>query len=248
MELWLILKKTYLVGWVTLTTLYGFLAVYFNLWTKPRAEADAANRGLTMWWGKRLMNGLGVQITTQGAPISKEATLFVGNHMSYIDIPVFYTLRNATFVAKKEVASWPIFGPATSSVGTIFVERESIKSRVATTDAMRAAILDRKQSIVIFPEGTSSVAGKTWRAGALRMAADADLVVQPFVIYYRPTRIASYIDDDNFVKHLWQWVASHRIEATIHFFEPRKVTDAHESTREIQELVQSKWREIDARN
>jgi 1-acyl-sn-glycerol-3-phosphate acyltransferase len=240
----MLIKKSALVCWVTLVTFYCLLAVYFHLWTKPRAAADKANQDLSMFWGKTLMKGLGVEICTGGAPISSSPTLFVGNHMSYLDIPIFFTLRNATFVAKREVSRWPIFGRATTSVGTIYVDRNSIKSRADTSAAMRSAIKDRGQSIVIFPEGTSSVAGKPWRQGALRMAKDAGLWVQPFCIYFTPARPAAYIDDDKFIVHLWQWVGNTALRAQIHFFEPRLISDAAQATEEIQNLVQTKWQDF----
>ncbi len=238
-------KKSLIVGWVTLFTLYCLIVIYYNQWFREPKSRDRANLDLTMFWGKTLMKHLGVTIISKGEPISSEPTLFVGNHMSYLDIPVFYTLRNATFVAKKEVSRWPVFGTATTAIGTIYVDRESMRSRVATSEAMRIAIKDRRQSVVIFPEGTSSLAGKPWRQGAIRMAEDAGLLVQPFTIFYTPGRPAAYIDDDSFITHLWHWVGSFPVEAHIHFFEPRKILDTVTATNEIQKIVQDKWHELD---
>lgn len=242
----LALKKTVCVGYVTLFTLYCLMRVLFSIWFKPASQRARLNAQTTKLWGATLMRYLKVDIAFKGAPISSGPTLFVGNHMSYLDIPVFYSQRTATFVAKRQVARWPIFGAAAAAVGTVFVDRDSVKSRSKTTEAMRHAIIDRGLSIVIFPEGTSTLSGRPWRHGALKMAREADLLVQPFTIYYRPARDAAYIDDDSFIPHLWHWVVNIKIKAEIHFFEPRKITDAVKETAEIQKLVQDKWNELNA--
>lgn len=240
----LALKKAYVMIWCLLFTFWCMLRVYFNAWMKSPERSLQFNAYLTKHWGSGLQKILNVPLTFKGAPISKTPTLFVGNHMSYLDIILFYTLRNATFVAKREVSKWPVFGVAAASVGTVFVDRDSVASRAATSEAMRVAIKERNQSVVIFPEGTSSLYGKTWRRGALRMAQDADLWVQPFTIYYNPARPAAYIDDDHLVTHLWHWVINIPITAQIYFFEPRKITDCEKQSAEIQTLVQSKWQQM----
>lgn len=240
----MIFKKAALFAWILLFTFWCMLRVYFNAWLKGAQKTQAANARISRSWGMGLVKRLGASITFQGSPISSTPTLFVGNHMSYLDVPVFFTLRSATFVAKREVARWPIFGLATTSVGTVYVDRDSVKSRSATVQAMRSAIRERGQSIVIFPEGTSALSGKPWRHGALRMAEEAEFWVQPFTIYYHPVRTAAYIDDDHLTTHLWHWIGSTRFKVTIYFFEPRKITDYREQTLEIQTLVQTKWQEL----
>ena len=36
--------------------------------------------------------------------------LFAANHVSYLDITVLGSLLDASFIAKTEVAGWPLFG------------------------------------------------------------------------------------------------------------------------------------------
>ena len=54
-------------------------------------------------------------------------TLFVANHVSYLDIPVIAQCVDATFVAKAEVAGWPLFGHAAKLTRTIFIQRSAPK-------------------------------------------------------------------------------------------------------------------------
>ena len=50
--------------------------------------------------------------------------LLVCNHLSYLDIVVLSSIRPCIFVAKRDVAAWPLFGWLARAAGTIFVDRE----------------------------------------------------------------------------------------------------------------------------
>jgi hypothetical protein len=71
-------------------------------------EVDSVNLG------RDIVNHFNIKILMKGKPfISNEPSILIGNHVSYLDIPVlFYTYPNISFVSKKEVRSWPISGQA----------------------------------------------------------------------------------------------------------------------------------------
>ena len=71
---------------------------------------------------------LGLNVRRQGADTASAPALYVANHASYLDILVLSTLLDASFVAKAEVAGWPLFGFLAKSVNTIFVERKASRS------------------------------------------------------------------------------------------------------------------------
>ena len=52
-------------------------------------------------------------------------TLFVCNHVSYLDIEVLGGLVPGSFVAKAEVATWPFFSTLAKAQRTIFIERRT---------------------------------------------------------------------------------------------------------------------------
>ena len=81
--------------------------------------------------------------------------LIVANHVSYLDIVALSSVAGCAFVAKKEVASWPLFGLYAKLGATIFVDRER-RGAVAEVAAQMRAILDAGIPVVLFPEGTSS--------------------------------------------------------------------------------------------
>ncbi|MDP6953376.1 MAG: 1-acyl-sn-glycerol-3-phosphate acyltransferase, partial [Alphaproteobacteria bacterium] len=53
---------------------------------------------------------VGLEVHRTGAPRAEPPALYVANHASYLDILVLSTLLDASFVAKAEVAGWPLFG------------------------------------------------------------------------------------------------------------------------------------------
>jgi len=59
------------------------------------------------------------------------------------------------FVAKRDVASWPLFGSLAHAAGTIFVERERRFSSNKAVDLISETIAV-SAVVVLFPEGTSS--------------------------------------------------------------------------------------------
>ncbi|HEX3943005.1 MAG TPA: 1-acyl-sn-glycerol-3-phosphate acyltransferase, partial [Rhizomicrobium sp.] len=52
----------------------------------------------------------GIRLTMIGKPVQDRGVLMVANHTSYFDIIVLSGAARVSFVAKKEVGSWPLFG------------------------------------------------------------------------------------------------------------------------------------------
>jgi 1-acyl-sn-glycerol-3-phosphate acyltransferase len=71
-----------------------------------------------------------------------------------MDIFVLNARTRAYFVAKSEVSTWPLIGMIARSVGTVFIERRSIKA--ASQKAVFSERLKLGQRLLFFPEGTST--------------------------------------------------------------------------------------------
>ena len=104
-------------------------------------------------WSRFACRVLGIRVTTRRSMPS--SGLLVSNHLSYIDIIVLSSIRPCVFVAKRDVASWPLFGWLAHGAGTIFVDRERRLSSPNSVDVIRNAIANGAV-VVLFPEGTSS--------------------------------------------------------------------------------------------
>ena len=148
------------------------------------------------------------------------------HHLSYLDIIAFSSLRPCTFVAKSEVARWPLFGWLTKASGAVFVNRKRRSDSVRALDEIRNALRENAL-IVLFPEGTSSggatvlpfksalLAAATNLPGAVTAAAIsyslADGCVSEEVCYWR---------DMTLVPHLARLLTKREIFASIRFSEP----------------------------
>jgi 1-acyl-sn-glycerol-3-phosphate acyltransferase len=98
---------------------------------------------------------LGIRVHVRGAPGAERPLLFVSNHVSWLDIPVLSSITPLVFVAKSEIAGWPLFGLFAKLQRSIFVDRSR---RIATIEVNReiAMRLAEGDPVVLFGEGTSS--------------------------------------------------------------------------------------------
>jgi len=110
-------------------------------------------------WGQRVFRGwartmgrvLGMRIEVAGTPPTAPF-LLVANHLSYVDVLLLGAAAGGAFVAKREIAGWPVLGHLCRLVGTVFVDREAKRDLVRASSAMEAA-LAAGIGVVLFPEG-----------------------------------------------------------------------------------------------
>jgi lyso-ornithine lipid O-acyltransferase len=175
-------------------------------------------------WAQKTLAKFNVSLQVTGEVSHQRPLIFVGNHISYFDIVLLmYAVPGISFVAKKELASWPLFGHAARKTNTIFVKREKSESRKEARRSILQA-LENQQRVVVFPSGTTSLdENKIWRRGIFEIAQEASVQIQPFRISYAPLRELAYIDDDFFPTHLIRLMRLKKIEAKIDFHEPVSV-------------------------
>ena len=97
---------------------------------------------------------LGIRVHVHGKRSDVTPTLYVCNHISYLDIEVLGSRVPGSFVAKAEVATWPFFNVLARAQRTIFIERRSGKTSASRDQMMKR--LDTGDNLMLFPEGTSS--------------------------------------------------------------------------------------------
>lgn len=171
-----------LAAWTLACTLQVACAkAVSRLW--PRAAWRWRGRWLRRW-GRGLCRVLGVRLEIEGEPPG-EPFFLVSNHLSYLDIPVFGAVANVVFVAKSEVADWPLLGTVCRAADTIFVVRGSRRDSLRANEAL-GRHLRAGHSVLLFPEGTTSdgSAIRPFRAPLLQAAAAAGLPVHAAVLEY----------------------------------------------------------------
>ncbi len=177
---------------------------------RPERLARAIYARLAAW----LVRLLGVRVELQGRP-PDELSVIVANHRSYVDVPLMMSTMPSVFLAKIEIAGWPLFGTAARLASTVFVDRDDPASRQQAFAALGDA-LDRGQRIAVFPEGTTSTGPGClpFRAGAFRLAAARDLPVVPVAIAYHDLG-AAWVDDSSFVEHFLECFRIRRLGVSV---------------------------------
>ena len=178
-------------------------------------------------WVDDLFSRLGLKLDVKGNPTSQRSVLYVGNHISHLDIPILIRmLPDFSFVAKKQIASWPLFGSGAKFLNTIFVDRDSADSKNLARQSIIKE-LGQGGRVVIFPSGTTSIdETKQWKKGAFEIAKANNIKIQPFRISYFPLRTAAFIENDIFHFHFNRLIKNKEIYAKIEFHEPVSVVDS----------------------
>jgi 1-acyl-sn-glycerol-3-phosphate acyltransferase len=109
------------------------------------------------FWCKRLLAIFEINVEVKGLETylaNQKKYLMVANHISWMDIIVIQSIKPCIFVAKSDVASWPLFGWVAQMTGTIFIKRDKVSDIKKALKKMKRRLI--KRSVCIFPEGTSS--------------------------------------------------------------------------------------------
>lgn len=172
-------------------------------------------------WYRGLSRVLNVRVRRLGSP-AEDAALWVGNHISWLDIVVLGAECPLTFVAKSEVGDWPVVGFLARRTGTLLVRRGDPSSSRQAAESM-AWLLRQRRKVMLFPEGTSGNGEEVLRFHA-RLFQPAVLVggkVQSVGLAYRgeARRKAPFIGEDEFLPHLWQLLAEREIAIDLVFCE-----------------------------
>ncbi len=166
---------------------------------------------------------LRVRVVAQGAAVPAAPRLIAANHVSWLDILAVSSVEPVAFLAKSEVASWPLISRIAAERGTVFVERGRPRCIPAVNRAMSAR-LAAGGSLLLFPEGTTydgSVVGpfRTSHLACLAQGRGATRpgtghAVQPLAIRYSDPR-AAWVGDAALVPHLWDVLRNPPVTAVL---------------------------------
>ncbi len=152
---------------------------------------------LRIWWAIPLfyhrvaLKIIGVQVRVHGARSAVRPTLYVSNHVSWLDIPIIGAALPASFIAKREVGDWGPFGSLARLHRTLFVDRER-RGQVHAQNNEIAERLAAGDNLVLFAEGTSTDGSIVlpFKSALLAVAEPSvcgrdELTIQPVTIAYR---------------------------------------------------------------
>jgi lyso-ornithine lipid O-acyltransferase len=172
---------------------------------------------------------LGLQLRVVGQRASGDRpVVFISNHSSWVDVPVLGGVLDGCFVAKGEIAGWPLAGTVARLGRTVFVTRQrGTTGRERDTMRRRLAAGD---NLILFPEGTSSDGSRVlpFRTAFFAVTAAGDDVaplVQPVSVVYdrlgglptgRATRpVFAWFGDMDIATHFWRLGQQTGLRATV---------------------------------
>jgi len=156
---------------------------------------------IASFWHRSLLLILRVRVIPEERVFWRDCRFMVGNHVSWLDIPVLSSMGSVRFLSKSEVRSWPVIGFLSHMTGTVFINRSS---RSALRDVNReiGLIAQSGGPVFVFPEGTTTRGTGTqpFHASVFQAAIDSHVNVNPVLIQYldlsgAATQLAAYVDD-----------------------------------------------------
>ena len=169
---------------------------------------------------------LGLRVRQIGAPSDGRPVLFAANHVSYLDITVLGSLLPASFIAKREVRRWPLFGWLARLQRSVFIDRQ-VRSTAHQRDSI-ADRLARKEALILFPEGTSGDGNRILPfKSALFSVARGGVPVQPVSVAYtrldgmpigrRLRPLFAWYGSMAMAPHLWRVLGLGKVEVVVEF-------------------------------
>lgn len=202
-------------GWLTLLIVF------------PRLTPEGKNERIRVWAIDALAH-LAIELVVIGKAPPPGPALLVANHLSWLDIVVMLAAQPARFVAKSDIAHWPLVGRLARGGGTLFIQRESRRDAQRVVHHM-AESLKAGDRLAVFPEGTTSDGADVlpFHANLFQAAISADVPVVPVALRFEDavsgqrSSAACYVDDDTLHGSLWRTVSAPALRVVLVFGEPQ---------------------------
>lgn len=194
-------------------------------------------------WSAGLMRVFGFRLRRIGTPVAG-ATLFVANHVSWVDIITLHSQRMMGFVAKREIAGWPLVGWLAARGETIFHQRGSTESLGGVLHEMLARLRGGR-SVGVFPEGRTRDGTEVgpFHARIFLAAVEAGAPVQPVALRYgagaSAQAVVAFRSKESFFGNFLRLLGEPARDAEVVFLEPILPADAG-GRRRIAELARQR--------
>ncbi|MEW9806224.1 lysophospholipid acyltransferase family protein [Mesorhizobium marinum] len=189
-------------------------------------------------WHRVNLRALGFRVHQQGELSSLRPLVVAANHVSWTDISVIGSRCDVSFIAKSEMAKWPVMGWLARLQRTIFIERDRKRTSGIQAGEIARRLAD-DEAILLFAEGTTGdgnmilpFKSTLFGAATIAMAQDAveTVYVQPLAIAYtrvqgmpmgrRHRPLAAWIGDAELVPHAAALLEEGAVDVELHFGEP----------------------------
>lgn len=238
---WLrVLWRGGLIGALTYGGLLVLLLVRLVEWPLC-GQARPVTPRITRFVCRTALRILRLPLVVHGQPMTKPGAI-VANHSSWLDIFVLNAVQTIYFVAKAEVADWPMIGWLARATGTVFIARKGTEAK-KQQDIFEAR-LQAGHRLLFFPEGTSTDAIRvlpfksTLFEAFFSPALERSMHIQPVtVVFHAPPgedpRHYGWWGDMDFASHLLKTLATARQGRVEVIFHPDVPVDAFENRKTL---------------
>jgi len=202
---------------VALWLIWGGLLALIFLKVDDQKGYASFQLSLVRWWSARLLAILGVRLSVQGA--LQHSSIWVANHISWLDIVVLMAIAPSRFLSKSEVANWPLIGWLAKRAGTVFIRRGSGESELVALQLKH--LVELGDRVLFFPEGTSG-GGEPLKFHARLFSLPVTLVsaVAPVALVYRDEKISpradlAYVGEQTLMQSLTHLLAQPNLVAEV---------------------------------
>lgn len=184
----------------------------------------AAHNPAPRWFLHALAAILGIQVRVRG-DCRTQRTVFLANHVSWLDIPAISAVTGSAFVAHDGLASIGLLHWLCRLNDTVFIARHDRRSVASQVEQIRTALC-KTGALTVFPEGTTSdgvalLPFKSSLLSALETGAD-HIPVQPvWLDYGRDVDDIAWVGAEPGLLHALRMLARWRsIDLAITFLPP----------------------------
>lgn len=167
-------------------------------------------------YSRWIVRVLGIECEVSGAIPSGSAV--VANHVSYLDIFLFASVRPFIMVAKSEVRGWPMIGWIVRNAGTVFVVRGGGPATYPAVNRAMAEAYRVGLPVLFFPEGTTSdgTGVLPFRRGLFHSVLSEEVSLYAAALRFED-KDASWCGDALLLPHLYRMAAREGLRARMCF-------------------------------
>lgn len=183
-SIWVYPHTVIIYAWIFIATfVLGLVAIGVSYFSKT---GNSVHRVAQIWGSSILwISGIKVHISGMENIDPTQSAIYMSNHQSNFDIPVFFGALPIQFrwVAKAELFKIPIFGQGMRGAGYISIDRSDTRSAIKS---LKRAVekIRNGTSVLFFPEGTRSNDGAllSFKKGGFIMAVEANVPIVPMAV------------------------------------------------------------------
>ena len=182
---------------------------------------------IIQFWCKKLLSIFEIKVEVRGLEtflFNEKKYLIAANHISWLDIIVIQSIKPSIFVAKSDVASWPLFGWVAQMTGTIFIKRDKVSDIKKALKKMKRRLI--KRSVCIFPEGTSTNGRYLlpFKSNLFQSSIDTHKSILPICLRYEQNNTYSdkvaFVDEMSLVDSIIQIKQEKDIKVIVEVLQP----------------------------